>query len=476
MTRTFQRAMSGFAGTFVFLAFAALAQAQNCSLSSWTGTHFFLTSGTAPNSNATGVVPYTQFGKLVSDGKGNITGSATESAAGVIVPLTLNGTYTVNADCSGTQNLTITPQGSSPYSSTSAFRVVYGGQEKIIATEDSGVVMTGVAYRAFAESPAVCGNGTLNGSYGFLGSSPALGTMYPNSVAGGLTFDGMGGVAYNVTVNDSVDPITSLPGSGAYSVASDCSGTGTSIGRVNKAALAIVEGGLVLLMDTDAGSDFWGTVQPESRALLLPQLAFGGGWYSALYFTNATNAAVGFPVTFTADDGTPLTVPSVGGSSTTVNVPALGTAIVEAPNTGLLVQGYAAFALPPGVSGYGIFRQSATGKPDQEAVVPFSVAYGSSSELIWDETDFTTAVAIVNAGSVAAAISITLWDNGGKVVGTSTVTLLPHQKTEADMRLMSGLSGMVGLRGRATFAATSGNVAVLGLRFGGTAFTSIPTN
>ncbi len=464
---------------FVFLGIAAMAQAQNCSLSSWTGTHFFLINGTGPNSEKTATVPYVQLGKLVSDGNGNITGTATESADGVIFNLTLKGTYTANADCSGTQTLTITPQGFASYVSTSAIQLVDGGQQKITATENAGTVMTGRAYRAFAEGAAVCGNGSLIGNYGYVASGPALGAFAPYSVAGSIVFDGKGGVNYNLTANDSNVAVTNpLIGASTYSVNSDCSGTATAVGSVGKVVFAIVEGGLVLHMDGDAGSNSSGTIQPESLPSLLPQLAFGGGWYSALYFTNITSAAVSFPVTFTADNGSPLTLPSVGGTSTTVNVPAQGTAIIEAPNAAgsALAEGYAAFTMPPGVSGYGVFRQSVAGRADQEAVVPFSTANASMSTLVWDDTTYITAIAVVNAGAVAASIAVTLWDNNGNMVGTSTISLPAGQKTEATLRSLQGLSGMVGLRGRAFFAATSGNVAVLGLRFNGSAFTSIPAN
>jgi hypothetical protein len=205
--------------------------------------------------------------------------------------------------------------------------------------------------------------------------------------------------------------------------------------------------------------------QPESFSLLLPQVAFGGGWYTALYFTNTTNAAVSFTVSFTADNGTPLTVPSFGGTSTQVVVPALGTMLIQMPNTGSLSEGYAAFTMPPGVSGYGVFRQSVTGQSDHEAVVPFAKANASWARFAWDDTTHVTAIAVVNAGSVAASISITLRDSSGKMVGTSTLSLPAHQKTEAVLRTLPGLAGMAGLSGRAEFDATSGNVAALGLRF-----------
>ncbi len=210
------------------------------------------------------------------------------------------------------------------------------------------------------------------------------------------------------------------------------------------------------------------------RSSVLPQIAFGGGWYSALYFTNSTTSAVSFPVNFIDGTGKPLMVPSVGGSTAQVSLAANGTAIIEAPNNGALVQGYAAFTLPTGVSGYGVFRASVAGQPDQEAVVPLSDAAAVSSDLTWDETSFTTSVAIVNPSSTAAKVAVKVWDQNGKTIGSSSVTLPPYNKTATELRTLPGLAAMLGKRGSAQFTVTAGNVAVLGLRFG-QSFTSIPT-
>jgi hypothetical protein len=54
------------------------------------------------------------------------------------------------------------------------------------------------------------------------------------------------------------------------------------------------------------------------------------------------------------------------------------------------------------------------------------------------------------------------------------VSLPPYGKTETALRGLTGLAGVVGLRGSAQFSVSSGSIAVLGLRFGGAAFTSIP--
>jgi hypothetical protein len=215
-------------------------------------------------------------------------------------------------------------------------------------------------------------------------------------------------------------------------------------------------------------------VVSNSISALLPQFVFGGGWYSALYFTNLTGNAASFPISFLNGSGAPLIIPGVGGSSTQVNLNAYGTTVIEAPNAGDLSDGYANFTLPSGVYGYGVFRQSIAGLPDQEAVVPFSAASSGSNMLTWDETSFMTGVAIVASSLGGATVNVTLWDTAGNSIGTSSLSLPPNGKTATFLQTLPGLAGMVGKRGLAQFTASTGGVSVLGLRFNQTAFTSIP--
>jgi len=208
---------------------------------------------------------------------------------------------------------------------------------------------------------------------------------------------------------------------------------------------------------------------------VLPQFAFGGGWYSALYFTNTGGSAVTFPLNFISDSGTPLLVPALSGASTTVNLAGHGTAIIEAPNSGSLNQGYVSLSLPQGVVAYGVFRLSTAGFPDQEAVVPLSSAFSTGATLMWDDTRFVTSVAIVNPSVVPTTVAITVRDVNGVVIGTANIPLGANSKTEAVMRNIPGLSSVAGNRGSADFTVTTGFVAVLGLRSDGLALTSIPT-
>jgi hypothetical protein len=271
------------------------------------------------------------------------------------------------------------------------------------------------------------------------------------------------------------------PGGKTEAVLKNLPGLSAMNGARGTAQFTVSSGGVAVLGLRFNGTAFTsiptttGASQSNSGLSVLPQLAFGGGWYSALYFSNLSGTAVSFPVNFVSDSGTPLTMPAFGGSVRTVNLPAYGTVVIEAPNVGNLVEGYAEFALPSGVYGYGVFRQSVPGQPDQEAVVPFSKANATSNTLTWDDTNYTTAAAIVNPSSTAATVVVELWDVNGNTIGTSTIPLPPGAKTETVLRNLPGLSAMYGARGTAQFSVSSGGVAVLGLRFNGTAFTSIPT-
>lgn len=231
---------------------------------------------------------------------------------------------------------------------------------------------------------------------------------------------------------------------------------------------------MVATLTGGAGVNGLAPVTPPTTPQILSQFAFGGGWYSALYFTNSSTASVSFTVNFTADNGTPLIVPALGGSATTVNLAPHATAILEAPNAGSLNQGYVTASVPAGVTGYGVFRQSVSGFPDQEAVVPLASTTSTSSTLSWDDTAYMTGVSIANPSPTSANVSVTVWNSSGAVIGTSSIPLPAGTKMAAFLRSISGLSGVAGNRGSAQFTVSSGNVTVLGLRFDGTAFTSIP--
>ncbi len=454
---------------------AALFVQSACSNSTLSGAYFYLLNGSMAVSGST--YAYAELGRILADGRGGVTGQGKTGFGGTLVPFSLSGTYTVEANCTGTMTYSVSNQfGTTP--ATITFQVVDGGHSLLAAYSSSGGVLIGRAYRAANADGAQCSVGTLGGGYGYLLSGVVWqsGGAYYYSDAGQVVADSNGGITVQGFANTGSGAVSSS-GTGTYSIASDCTGSAhvsNQYGTVNY-SIALLEGGNALFLVTDLNATVSGTLEPQSIKLVLPQWAFGGGWYSALYFTNTNDSAVSFPVNFTADNGTPLHIGSLGGASTQVNLAAHGTAIIEAPNAGILQQGYATFTLPAGVTGYGVFRQTVSGRPDQEAVVPFSSASGILNTLTWDEMAFTTAVSIVNTSAVQTTVNITVRDEGGNSIGTSTVPLPAHGKTAVVLRQLPGLAGMWNKRGSAQFQVSRGNVAVLGLRFGDVAFTSTPT-
>jgi hypothetical protein len=110
-------------------------------------------------------------------------------------------------------------------------------------------------------------------------------------------------------------------------------------------------------------------------------------------------------------------------------------------------------------------------------VVPLSGVSATTSTLLFDDVNLVTSFAVVNLGTAPATVTIVARDNQGNTIGTSSIALGAGQKTANQLRDVPGLSGVAGKRGSADFTIDSGNLAVLGLRFGtdGAAFTSIPT-
>lgn len=456
-----------------FLSLQAQAQCTNASLN---GTFFYTLGGSIKSGVGTAIASYSELGKVIGDGNGGFSGQTTTGIGGVFATLPVSGTYAIQADCSGSAILTTTAK-----STQLSLQIINGGGSVFAAVSSAGSsneVADGRLSRAANATGSVCGNGTLAGTHGvLLGGGTYAGTVRTSYEAAiQAVFDGNGGLSLAGVVTTGSTTGSRLTGTGTYSISADCSGVAqvsTPNGTLNY-LLARIEGGTVLFLENDANTLISGSASPQQLQDVLPQFVFGGGWYSALYFTNTSSTTVSFLVTFTSDGGTPMAVPGVGTSKQVTLAPN-GTAIIEAPNAGALTQGYASFALPAGVTGYGIFRQSVAGRPDQEAVVGFKSATSTSTSLTWDDTNFTTSVALVNPSALSTTVTITVWDNNGNLVGTSTQALAAGSKIENAMRAFTGLSGMAGLRGSALFTVTTGNISVLGLRFGASAFTSIPT-
>ena len=103
-----------FATVFV-LGVLPVAQAdehKGCSNASLRGSFGFTNTGTNLALPPPFAGPIAQIGRQTFDGRGNTDATATLSANGNIVRVTVQGTYAVNPDCTGSMSLFVLPIGS----------------------------------------------------------------------------------------------------------------------------------------------------------------------------------------------------------------------------------------------------------------------------------------------------------------------------------------------------------------------------
>lgn len=114
--------------------------ATACTLSSVTGSYGFVLTGWV--GGATALIPLATSGNLTADGAGNLTGNGTSVEGGSISPLGgVTGTYTVNANCTGTA--AITPK-TLPTVNVN-FVIVAARKQLVIIDTDNGSTITGTA-------------------------------------------------------------------------------------------------------------------------------------------------------------------------------------------------------------------------------------------------------------------------------------------------------------------------------------------
>ncbi len=90
--------------------------------------------------------PMANVGTLTFDGAGAVTGVLVNSLNGTTVPATEKGTYHVNADCTGTYTVQISPLG---ITGNAYFVITDLANEIQIITTDPGLVVVCVARRQF---------------------------------------------------------------------------------------------------------------------------------------------------------------------------------------------------------------------------------------------------------------------------------------------------------------------------------------
>jgi hypothetical protein len=119
------------------------AQAEQCSNASLKGSYGFYSTGTVVPAGTPRVV----LGRETYDGKGNFTNTVMVNSNGTVTQLNDFGTYTVNADCTGT----LFGKASGV---TLHFVLVDGGKEvyRLILQPPQGLVVFGISKKQFPDN------------------------------------------------------------------------------------------------------------------------------------------------------------------------------------------------------------------------------------------------------------------------------------------------------------------------------------
>ena len=208
---------------------------------------------------------------------------------------------------------------------------------------------------------------------------------------------------------------------------------------------------------------------------VITRIVEGGAWKTTITLVNLGAQDANFPLVLHAVDSTPLTLPfvSLGSLSTVpVHVPFKGSVRLEtagAPgNTSI---GWAELQVGPSdlIGGTAVFRQAVPGRNDYEAAVPVSGQLFQRMLSPFDNlNNFTTAIAMTNAGNTTLGIDSQLRDEQGNVLDHRLPTLAPLNHTAYTTAQM--FPATANIRGVAEFQTFCGQqpcfgLPLLGLRF-----------
>jgi hypothetical protein len=122
---------------------------KQCSSASRQGSFGFTSTGTLLALPPPLAGPFGEIGRQTFDGQGNTEATATLSANGNINRVTIQGTYVVNPDCTGSMTLFISPLGATAHLDM----VIDDGAEIRAIATGPGTIETRVYRKQFQHGP-----------------------------------------------------------------------------------------------------------------------------------------------------------------------------------------------------------------------------------------------------------------------------------------------------------------------------------
>jgi hypothetical protein len=211
----------------------------------------------------------------------------------------------------------------------------------------------------------------------------------------------------------------------------------------------------------------------------MPHVASGGGWQTLFTLVNTGATLANVTLSFSADDGTTLSLPlmfpqaatKTTESSVTQAIPAGASLLIVTQGliSASVVTGSAQLSTTGNVSGFAIFQYSG-----QEAVVPLEAGSANSYALAFDNTGaLVTGIALANSSGQAAVIPATLRDSTGATLASTTIDL--PASGHSSQILTDLFPQAEKIRGTLEFdTPAGGQIGALGIRANGGTFTTIP--
>lgn len=210
---------------------------------------------------------------------------------------------------------------------------------------------------------------------------------------------------------------------------------------------------------------------------VIPQFVDGGSWQTSITVVNLENHSTEFDVLFFDDNGNDFAAPIVGqgplkGLHIILNTAGSYTFETSGRNADLS-SGWALLSQSnnDSVGIFAIFRQTIPGRQVQEAVVPSVNQFSGHFVLPFDNTQYSTGIALANPTLNTVVIPANIRNEQGQIIDSRQLTLGPYSHTAFAMP--DRWSSTVGRRGIIEFLTSGFGVGALGLRFNGSAFTSL---
>jgi hypothetical protein len=216
----------------------------------------------------------------------------------------------------------------------------------------------------------------------------------------------------------------------------------------------------------------------------IPHIADGGYWKTTFKFVNLGTLKARIFIQFLGSDGQIWAVPFAAGPDIaggnyatlqfdiapgqTVTLVTAGTAIDTSTGWAVAAQTNDPVTL---VAGTTIFTQHVPGGQDQEASIPMTDAFTGDFALLFDNTAYSTGIALASRQSATVTLTAHIRDRLGKEIDQQTVILPPNGHSAFD--LASLWKSTAGISGSIQFTANGSSFGAFGLRFNGNAFTTI---